>query len=707
MTPPVTLNEQKLINKIQRLIKKLDTQKKLSDRQLQQSIDYYEEILSLMPGHVYWLDKNNVYLGCNNIQAAHAELSSRHEIIGKTNNHMPWKDQASELDKVNIEVMESKIPASKIEYAKMDNENKIFLSHKVPLLNKKNESIGLLGISIDITELKKTEEQLKIAVDAAKAANQAKTQFIANMSHDIRTPLTGVVSLSRLLEQTLSDPVQKQYAHWLSESGDQLMNMLNGILDVVSADHMNEHDTHQEPFDLQHMLHSIVQLERPTIEMKGLNLLTHIDDRIPRVLISDPTKIHRILLNLLGNAIKFTTEGSIEIGVSLLTQTQDTVTLNCHITDTGIGIPFELQDKVFERFFRVTPSYKGIYSGHGLGLHIAQSYAHLLGSNILLSSEPNVGTTFYFELTLKIGDETSFPLHDDDASQYEHTIVNKDTTIKKNMDTHAPTVLLVEDNTIALKMLECFVSQMGLNFVSAVDGESALQLATERSFDLIITDLGLPALSGIEWTRKFRLFEIEHHRMNVPIIGVTAHADDAIKNECLDAGMNEILIKPMTASRLNKINDTYFPPKNNDPSSFITPSPKGTSLGVDLPNTEAELFALDAFPLLDVKSVLPGMNNNTNLLNNILKTMRESELPKDLLDIDRAYVAFDWEGVEKIAHRMKGGLVYCGTSRLAYACQYLERYRKAGHTRCLDALYKQLRHVADDTIETLNQWLET
>jgi HPt (histidine-containing phosphotransfer) domain-containing protein len=190
-------------------------------------------------------------------------------------------------------------------------------------------------------------------------------------------------------------------------------------------------------------------------------------------------------------------------------------------------------------------------------------------------------------------------------------------------------------------------------------------------------------------------------------VGLTAHADDATKQDCLTSGMDAVFSKPMTAPCLSQIIGTYLPSDKKTIAYYqeTKDTLKEGSLGVDLPDTEEALFELDIYPLLDVQSVLPGMNNDVNLLNSILKTMRDSELPKDLADIESAFKAGDWDWVEKTAHRMKGGLVYCGTSRLAHACQYLERYRKAGHTRCLEDLYHQLRRVSDDTIETLNRWV--
>ena len=451
------------------------------------------------------------------------------------------------------------------EFAKLANGKIIIeLTFKTPLKNEHDEIIGIIGTSLDITERKEMEKALHESQIAAEAANQAKTKFIANMSHDIRTPLTGVVGMSKLLEDNVIDPKLKQYARWLGESGDQLLKMLNGILDVVSADNASEEDIYEEAIDIRRTIQDILQLERPSILIKGIDLMTHVDETIPVCIITDSTKLHRILLNLLGNAIKFTEKGHVKLIIQHLATHDDTATLRFEVSDTGIGIPQNLLDKVFDRFFRVTPSYNGTYTGHGVGLHIAQSYAHLLGSEIKLISKPNIGTTFSFDLSLQIGDEHQLMK----TKSLSHT-VNRSKTCESTEN--VPHLLLVEDNSIALLMLENLVTKAGCHFTTATNGETALNLAKAHRFDLIITDLGLPVLSGIEFTTQLRAFEAASNRPAVPIIGLTAHAEEKIKQNCKQMGMNEALTKPMTLDMLNIITSTYLTPKASDHLSALTP----------------------------------------------------------------------------------------------------------------------------------------
>ena len=291
----------KEIAQLHELIKKNEA---LHLKEIIKTRNYYENILGLMPGHVYWLDRNNVYLGCNDIQAKQAQLTMRQDIVGKKNKDLPWKNQAEELDRLNKEVMETGVARTEVEHAVMANGDGVYLSQKVPLCNEQNETIGLLGISIDITELKRTEIALMIAKELAEAANQAKIEFIANMSHDIRTPLSGLVGMSKYLEENLTTPDHKQYAQWINESGEQLLSLLNDILDVVSTENASERDIRADVFDLRHCIDEIVKLERPTTQLKKIKLTVLLDELLPQYIICDRAKLHRILLNLLSNAIK-------------------------------------------------------------------------------------------------------------------------------------------------------------------------------------------------------------------------------------------------------------------------------------------------------------------------------------------------------------------------------------------------------------------
>lgn len=665
--------------------------------------EYYESILALMPGHVYWLDRNNVFLGCNDNQAKNAGLKSRFEIIGKTNYDMPWKSQADELNRINNLVMETGSPQAQEEFAVMQSGPGYYYSQKVPLRNKQNQIMGLLGISLDITELKNTQVALKKAKEQAQAASQAKTQFIANVSHDIRTPLSGIVGMSKFLEDAAKTEEERRFAHWVNESGVQLLNLLNDILDVISLENVDETKVNLETFDLRHFVQELVELERPTTTMKRLALSHDIDPAIPLYVVTDRIKLHRILLNLLGNAIKFTEKGGIYIRVHCLKKLARTLSVKFSIEDTGIGIPKEAQDKVFDRFYKVEASYQAHHNGHGLGLSIAQTYVELLGGVLELKSEEGKGTTFYFSLPLQLGRAEDAKTH----AHYETLPIEPAAMMPVSpmaSSQTGPHVLIVEDNLTARFIAQKIATDAGCQTQTAESAEQALPLIEATAFDLILTDLGLPGQSGTELAQQIRILEQRTKRKPLPIVALSAHNSKSIQQDCLQAGMNQVLTKPLDATKMQALIE-YF--------HLHTPSPtSNTGKGMEprpqlSPTDKADLFHLQDFPIFDEKKALQIYNGNGATLTKLIEMMLHQQLPSDQHLLEEAYQNQDWTRLGSQAHKIKAGAVYCGLTRLQMACQYLEQYCKTGETAHTVELYQQLLGTLQESKSPLEAWLET
>jgi two-component system aerobic respiration control sensor histidine kinase ArcB len=668
---------------------------------------FINDLINQLPAAIFWKNTESVFLGCNQYFADLAKLASPEDIIGKTDYDLPWgKNEGDLYRKDDQEVMHNKQPKLGIEESQtLSNGNVItLLTNKIPLFSKNNVVVGLLGIFHDITARKEMERSLENAKNQAEAANRAKTAFIANMSHDIRTPLSGIVGMSALLVDDVQNPEQKQYSRWIKESGDQLLGLLNGILEVVSAENVSEseNDLREETFDLRQCIYDIVQLERPTTTLKNLALLVDIEKNVPAYITSDRTKLHRVLLNLLDNAIKFTASGHITIQVKHLAGNREQAQIYFGVADTGIGIPQNLQDEVFDRFFRATPSYKGTHAGHGVGLHIAQSYVKLLGGEIKLQSKENIGTTFYFDLPCKIIYKTNTE-HQSRKMQAAPALEQSFTP--KHEANLAPNILLVEDNAVALRMAEIMASKAGYRFASVATGEQALEFAQAKTFDLIVTDIGLPGISGHELTRRLREQEISLKRKPAPIVGLTAHAREMAMEECRLSGMSDVFTKPLTPQMLQTIVNQFVSTDrgihHSQDNTDKLQKPK--HLGTDLPAKEEQLFKLEEYPLLDITSAIESIGNE-GMLREILQMIHQDILV-DGQAIEKAYVDNNWDTIEKLAHKMKGGALYSGTIRMKYACQYLERYRKAGHTAMLDNLYHQLLSVLQETKQCIEHWL--
>lgn len=676
---------------------------------LEEELSFYHDMMNYIPGHIYWLDQNNRYLGCNEENAKNIGLHSRLDIVGKTNADLPWKAVAETIDQTNDEVMRSGEPATLKETGLVNGVQSTFLSQKVPLKNKHNKTIGILGISINITEIEQLQKSLIEAKEAAEAASRAKTEFIANISHDVRTPLTGIIGFSRFLEEEIKDAEEKEYAHLIHQSGEQLLGLLNGVLDLISADSTNDDQVLHQSFDVRRVIQDVIELEKPTVKTRHLDIKSEIADDVPQYVIGDRMKLHRIILNLTGNAIKFTQKGYVGLNARLLELKDGLAMIEFSVKDTGIGIPEELQDKVFDRFFKVSPSYKGLYTGNGIGLHIAQKYVELMRGEIRLTSQVNVGSTFSFVLPMKVGEK---PLEEVQPSSNKQLGKEAVLPAKEAIPLAVPVsinadqlpVLLVEDNALAMKSLQLMLKPFPVQIYSVCDAESAFELVENQNFALIITDLGLPKMQGDELVHEIRALEKVKQRTPATIVGLTGHARGEVIENCLQAGMDEVYSKPMKPAPLTTLIDKLIQIKEKSAESFSASESTRGRLGPDLPNTEAELFQLGQFPLIDVEVGIATLGSEETM-REILATLKTDAVDEDLELIQQAHAVNDWNTVQQLAHKIKGGATF-GTVRMYYALLYLERYRKAGHTARAEELYMQMLGVIEQSMVALQQWLK-
>ncbi|MCE3237596.1 MAG: arcB 2 [Gammaproteobacteria bacterium] len=527
--------------KIERCLKK---EKIIAEKILQDTETTLENIIASIPGSIYWKNREGVYLGCNDTVIKSFGIS-KEEFLGKTDyflaNKVGWpKEKADAVRKIDVQVMESGTPQLNHEEAPfIDNNGNIIyqLTNKVPLRNKDGTVIGIIGNSIDISERKRIEVALKEAKEAAEIASQSKSTFIANMSHDIRTPLAGIIGMASLLESEASTPEEKEYAHNILVSGERLNDLLNSILELVSSNNIDDTCINKNKFNLRQLLQDIYDIYFLNAKAKKLNLKIEIDENVPSLVISDRLKIYRVLFNIVGNAIKFTPAGEVIIKVKYLGSIDQQVRLEFSVSDTGIGISNEFQGKVFERFARETPSYKGTYQGYGIGLHMAQNYVGVLGSKIHLISQQGKGSTFYFELEIEM-----------DKTQNTQSGASVQLVMPAS-----PTALLVEDDKIASMVVEMMLIKLKFSVITAMNGEDALEIAKKEHYHFILTDLGLPKMSGEEFVQHFREWEKSIGRNPVPVIALTGHGDSSVAETCLKIGMNRILIKPLNFEMLKNI----------------------------------------------------------------------------------------------------------------------------------------------------------
>ncbi len=415
----------------------------------------------------------------------------------------------------------------------------VLLNASAPQLEEVGESV-ILAV-MDISEIKNAETQLRQAKEAAETANKAKTEFLANISHEIRTPLNGVMGMLQLLKRQITDKELAFYLELALESSNGLLTILNDILDFTILDAGKLMLCHKE-FELQLLLDSLHKMFQDNIRQKGLRFLMEVGPSVPKLLIGDVSRLRQILFNLLGNAVKFTNQGEIKLEVyPLQPEAKDgTTRLLFSISDTGVGIPSEKLEQVMSPFTQGDTSSSRNYSGAGLGLGIVSRLVGLFNGDIVLESEPGEGTTVHVSLPFRV----SGPADD--------TCTLSDEIQRLAIQ---PRVLVAEDNRFNQLTLELMLEKLHFASISVSSGQEVLEKLNQEHFDIVLMDVQIPSMDGIETTRQIRSSQGHMNNPNIPVIAVSAHASPMDKLRASKAGMNGFLAKPVA---LNDLARTLF-----------------------------------------------------------------------------------------------------------------------------------------------------
>ena len=430
-------------------------------------------------------------------------------------------------------------------------------------------------------QLGQTTDQLIEAKAVADAANKAKSEFLANMSHEIRTPLNAVLGFSRrLIRAPLDDSVRTQI-EYIAEAGQSLLGLINQILDLSKIE-AGKIQIETAALNLHALLRDVIAMMTPLSEEKHLLLDCKIDASVPLQVWGDSTQIRHVLVNLLGNAIKFTEHGRIDMRVHLDDQTEQSITLRIDISDTGIGIPADRQEAVFGAFTQVDGSATREYGGTGLGLAIARQLVRLMGGDLTVQSEIGEGSTFTFTTELTILRNQSEPasdpselidltsIHNTPASpsppqivrkveqQYDKTLPEKSPS-DDSMDVSQFRVLYAEDVALNRFLMTEMLNAVGIQVDNVNDGSEALGSLKKSIYDLVLLDLQMPGIDGLETARRIRHREQRMGSSRIPIIAVTASAMKGDRKTVLDAGMDGYITKPVDEDLLYQAIQRHFP----------------------------------------------------------------------------------------------------------------------------------------------------
>ncbi len=625
--------------KMEAVLHKYEAELLLNEARLQSILD---NATSLM----YIKDLDGKYLLTNKKLKEYLNVTDE-TIIGKTDYDITDAVQAQRFEDSDNQVIKTGKSVEMEDTIVRPDGTHNMLIIKFPLLDAHNNIYGISGIATDITERVKYQQQLiqsnKIAIDAKKM----QEQFLANMSHEIRTPMNGIQGMTDLLLQTKLNNEQEDFVKTIKISSDNLLVIINDILDF-SKIKAGKLTIEKISFNLKEVLKNIQGIFKHKLIEKELQLNITVEEDIPATLKGDPYRLNQILINLVGNAIKFTDEGSINISINQQIENTSEMVLNFAISDTGIGIETEKINEIFESFSQANIETSRKYGGTGLGLAITRQLIEIQNGSISVQSEINKGTTFNFSIPYQIGTAgDAIFLEGKKASNYRSLLAGKK-------------FLVVEDNEVNQKVIGHVLQNAGGSVDIASNGLEAISLLNNSSdYNLVIMDLQMPVMDGYATTKYIR----NVLKLSIPIVAMTASALKSEKTKCKEYGMNDYITKPFDYQILYKRLSLLL--QNLPVTDFILPAENQDS---------NSLYNL---------SFLQEMDDNEYIFE--ILNLFITNTPNELIELENACTSQQFDTAYNIAHKLKSS---AGLLRADEFLKILTEIEEEARNKNNDGLYR-------------------